>query len=141
MTAERQAHVRGVAANRPQYALYPAGLRVSQSLQMQRPDKARPAPTSVTVCKRGRHQGLGKGAVVSVVSVRVRITDFLTDRRYAICVDRPGHRAWVLPLAAARKLHHDLGEALEAVDRLGPFNSGLVGEPVMQAQLAGESAR
>jgi hypothetical protein len=79
--------------------------------------------------------------VVSVVSVRVRITDFLTDRRYAICVDRPGHRAWVLPLVAARKLHRDLGEALEAVDRLDPFTNGLVGEPVRRPQLAGEPVR
>lgn len=78
---------------------------------------------------------------MSVVSVRVRITDFLTDRRYAICIDRPGHRAWVLPLAAARKLHRDLGDALEAVDRLEPFTNGLVGEPVRQPQLAGESVR
>jgi hypothetical protein len=57
---------------------------------------------------------------LSDVSVRVRISDFLTDRRYAICVDREQHGNWVIDVDEARKLHRDLGEALEALTRLGP---------------------
>jgi hypothetical protein len=78
--------------------------------------------------------------VVSVVNVRVRISDFLTERRYAVCVRRPDHRAWVMPLDVARKLHRDLGEAIEAIERLSGFTPELAGE-APQAQLAGDPAR
>ncbi|HLM63766.1 MAG TPA: hypothetical protein VK306_05675 [Acidimicrobiales bacterium] len=57
---------------------------------------------------------------MSDVSVRVRISDFLTDRRYAICVDREQHGHWVIDVDDARKLYRDLGEALDALTRLGP---------------------
>jgi hypothetical protein len=57
---------------------------------------------------------------VSDVSVRVRISDFLTDRRYAICVDRRHHGNWIIDVDDARQLHRDLGEALDALTRLGP---------------------
>jgi hypothetical protein len=69
---------------------------------------------------------------VSVVNVRVRISELLTERRYAVCVRWSDHRAWVLPLDVARKLHRDLGEAIEAVERLSMFSPppALAGEPV-----------
>jgi hypothetical protein len=81
--------------------------------------------------------------VVSSVNVRVRISDFLTEHRYAVCVRRHGHRAWVLPLDAARKLHHDLGEAIEAVERLSGFTApapALAAE-ALPTRLARESGR
>jgi hypothetical protein len=84
--------------------------------------------------------------VVSSVNVRVRISDLLTERRYAVCVRRSGHRAWVLPLDAARKLHRDLGEAIEAVERLSVVTAPapvLAAEamPARSARLARESGR
>jgi hypothetical protein len=73
--------------------------------------------------------------VVSVVNVRVRISELLTERRYAVCVRWPDHRAWVLPLGVARKLHRDLGEAIEAVERLSMFSP----PPVLAGDRTGRS--
>jgi hypothetical protein len=70
---------------------------------------------------------------VSDVSVRVRISDFIGERRYAICVERPDTAAWVVDVDAARKLVRDLGEAIDAVERLEPFEAA--------GELAGEAAR
>jgi hypothetical protein len=57
---------------------------------------------------------------VSGVSVSVRVTNVLADRRFAICVDRSRSEPWVIEVDAARQLLHDLGEALDAVERLAP---------------------
>lgn len=74
---------------------------------------------------------------MSDVSVRVRISDFVGDPRYAICVERPDQLAWVVDVDVARKLHRDLGEALEAVERLTPFD----GVPAITPELLGEGGR
>ncbi|HKH05488.1 MAG TPA: hypothetical protein VKA65_10025 [Acidimicrobiales bacterium] len=66
---------------------------------------------------------------MSDVSVRVRISDFIGERRYAICVERADTTAWVVDIETARKLLHDLSEAIDAVERLEPF------------EMAGESSR
>ena len=70
---------------------------------------------------------------VSDLSVRVRISDFIGERRYAICVERPDTAAWVVDVDAARKLVRDLGEAIDAVERLEPFEAA--------GELAREPAR
>jgi hypothetical protein len=70
---------------------------------------------------------------VSDVSVRVRISDFIGERRYAICVERPYTAAWFVDVDAARKLVRDLGQAIDAVERLEPFEAA--------GELAGEPAR
>jgi hypothetical protein len=74
---------------------------------------------------------------LSDVSVRVRISDFVGDPRYAICVERPDQLTWVVDVDVARKLHRDLGEALDAVERLTPFD----GIPAVTVELAGEGGR
>jgi len=60
---------------------------------------------------------------VSDVSVSVRVTSLLADRRFAICLDpaaRDPHGPWVIDLDDARALHRELGIALDAVQHLGP---------------------
>jgi hypothetical protein len=54
------------------------------------------------------------------VSVSVRVTNVLADRRFAICVDRSLSEPWVIDVDAARQLFHDLGQALDAIDDLEP---------------------
>jgi hypothetical protein len=57
---------------------------------------------------------------VSGVSVSVRVTNVLADRRFAICVDRSNSEPWVIGVDAARQLVHDLSQALEAIEHLEP---------------------
>ena len=57
---------------------------------------------------------------MSGVSVSVRVTNVLADRRFAICVDRSSSESWVIEVDAARQLFHDLGEALDAIVHLEP---------------------
>ena len=57
---------------------------------------------------------------MSGVSVSVRVTNVLADRRFAICVDRSSSESWVIEIDAARQLFHDLGEALDAIEHLEP---------------------
>jgi hypothetical protein len=57
---------------------------------------------------------------VSGVSVSVRVTNVLADRRFAICVDRSSSEPWVIEVDAARQLLHDLGRALDALEHLEP---------------------
>jgi len=52
------------------------------------------------------------------VTVSVRVTGLPGDRRYAICVDPPCHDVWVLDVADASHLHHELTRAIEAAQRL-----------------------
>src|SRR5918994_1060268 len=103
MTAERPLHDRSMTDNRPHDALYPVGRRVSQSLQTERSDRVAPCTGSSGGLRGERRR------CVSDVSVRVRISDFIGERRYAICVERPDTAAWVVDVDAARKLVRDLG--------------------------------
>ena len=57
---------------------------------------------------------------MSGVSVSVRVTNMLADRRFAICVDRTSSEPWVIEVDAARQLLHDLGDALDAIEHLEP---------------------
>jgi hypothetical protein len=63
---------------------------------------------------------------VSGVSVSVRVTNVLADRRFAICVDRSSdvsdfsNGPWVIEVDAARQLFNDLGQALDAIEHLEP---------------------
>ena len=57
---------------------------------------------------------------MSGVSVSVRVTNVLADRRFAICVDRSSSEPWVIEVDAARQLFHDLGRALDALEHLEP---------------------
>lgn len=54
------------------------------------------------------------------MSVSVRVTNVLADRRFAICVDRSSSEPWIIEIDAAHKLLRDLGAALAAVERLEP---------------------
>jgi hypothetical protein len=47
--------------------------------------------------------------------VSVRITRILAGREVTICLDRPFTEPWVMDVDDARKLHRDLGEALDSL--------------------------
>jgi hypothetical protein len=57
------------------------------------------------------------------VGVSVRVTN-VADRRFAICVDPSSREPWVIEVDAARQLHQDLGEALNAVEVLQGLDNG-----------------
>jgi hypothetical protein len=58
------------------------------------------------------------------VTVQVRVSRLLGERRYAICLARPSRDAWVLDLEEARRLQKDLAEALAAAEDMAEEQGG-----------------
>jgi hypothetical protein len=57
---------------------------------------------------------------VNSVNVSVRVTNVLADRHFAICVDGCTRQPWVIEVDVARRLHQELGHAIDAVGHLRP---------------------